>query len=354
MNRKFVLLAFLSSFFVVLQAQTKNVDVPYSPAQIQNLLHDNEHSAPTTTALPRAGEDWSTIYLSQSGLPTHALGGVTLSKVEVDGCSREIIRLEWRPNDPINLYVIRPQGIAKPPVILFLYNYNIESTIFQRAGWCAQVKRNGFAVAGFASALSLERIRPPRPLREWFVSQMQESLACSTHDVEMTLNYLDSRGDLDISHIEMFGEGSGGAIAILAAAADARIAALQLVDPWGDWHDWLLGSKQIPENERAAYLAPEFLSRIANLDPIVYLPRLRIPIRIEQLNTDTVTPNASKQKIAMAARDPKNVIFYSDVAERAKTWGASGGFDWLSSQLTVAHASGNSASLAKSNPKDEP
>lgn len=84
----------------------------------------------------------------------------------------------------------------------------------------------------------------------WFASELQESLSTSTHDVQMILNYVQTQKDLDGGHIGMYGQGSGGAIGILAAAADSRIAALQLVDPWGDWPDWLKRSKQIPEDER--------------------------------------------------------------------------------------------------------
>jgi acetyl esterase/lipase len=74
-------------------------------------------------------------------------------------------------------------------------------------------------------------------MNKWFVSELQEALATSTHDVQMVLNYLAKRGDLDMSRIGMFGQGSGGAIAILSAAADSRIVALDVLDPWGDWPD---------------------------------------------------------------------------------------------------------------------
>ncbi len=54
-------------------------------------------------------------------------------------------------------------------------------------------------------------------MKEWFVSELQESLVESTHDVQMIINYLSTRGDLDMDRVGMFGQGSGGAIAILAA-----------------------------------------------------------------------------------------------------------------------------------------
>ena len=87
------------------------------------------------------------------------------------------------------------------------------------------------------------------------MSELQEALSTSTHDVQMVLNYLEARKDLDMNHVGMYGQGSGGAIAILAAATDPRITALNVTDPWGDWPDWLKGSKQIPEEERATYLS---------------------------------------------------------------------------------------------------
>ena len=189
----------------------------------------------TPTIDTPADEDWTTISLTKSGLPLSATGGVVLSKVELPDCTRELLRMQWRPGDPIDLYVIRPRDIGKPPVILYLFNYTKDSDLFRDESWCKQAKQSGIAVAGFASALAGQRFHTPRPMKQWFVSELQEALATSTHDVQMVLNYLDTRGDLDMKHVGVFGQGSGGSIAILAAAADARIIALDAVDPWGDW-----------------------------------------------------------------------------------------------------------------------
>jgi len=72
-------------------------------------------------------------------------------------------------------------------------------------------------------------------MKEWFVSDLEHSLVGTTHDVQMVINYLASRGDFDMSRIGIFGEGSGGTIALLAASVDARIKAVDVLDPWGDW-----------------------------------------------------------------------------------------------------------------------
>jgi hypothetical protein len=319
-----VIVALLALATPVARAQTPAEPQVYEPSP---------SFATDATETPRT-EDWTTIDLVKSGLPTHATGAVALSKIEEPECTRELLRVQWRPGDPIDLYVIRPRGVAKPPVVLFLYNYTADTDIFRADGWCRQVKQNGFAVVGFGSALSWQRFHLPRPMKQWFVSEMQEALATSAHDVQMVLNYLDTRGDLDMQRVGMFGQGSGGSIAILAAAADSRIGALDLLNPWGDWPDWLKGSKQIPEEERPAYLEPEFLQKISNLDPVTYLPHLKTKaICIQQVMTDPVTPSDARDNIAGAAPRPNEVTRYQNSMEQEKDWGPSGGFAWLEEQL---------------------
>src|ERR1700682_6224987 len=37
------------------------------------------------------------------------------------GYTVELLQVQWRFGDPIDLYVMKPKGIKKPPVILYLY-----------------------------------------------------------------------------------------------------------------------------------------------------------------------------------------------------------------------------------------
>lgn len=53
---------------------------------------------------------------------------------------------------------------------------------------------------------------------------------CPTYDVQMILNYPETRGDIDVSRVGMFGEGA--AIAVLAAVDDKRMRAIDLLNPW--------------------------------------------------------------------------------------------------------------------------
>ncbi len=335
-----VALTFITLTITTLHAQTQTPDSqsPQSATPAEPLVFDKPATPLPTEPVKTEPfkEDWATISLAKSGLPTQAAAaGVLMSKGELPaGCTRELLRMDWRPSDPIDLYVIRPLGVDKPPVGLFLLNYSFDTSIFRSDYWCSQAKQNGLAIVGFGSALSWQRFHTPRPMKQWFVSELQEALSTSTHDVQMVLNYLETRKDLDMMHVGMYGQGSGGAIAILASAADPRITALDVTDPWGDWPDWLKGSKQIPEEERAAYLKPEFLQKVANLDPVNYLPHLEVKsLRIQQVTDDPVTPPAAKEKIANAAPKMKDVVNYPNQEAQHKAVFIGGITEWLAEQL---------------------
>jgi hypothetical protein len=298
----------------------------------QELKPSPAHEAGPTTA--HNVEDWSTLSLAKSELyPERPLLG---EKDDLPQFTRELIQVRWRKGDPIDLYVIRPKGVAKPPAILYLYSYPSETDRFRNDDYCARLTRDGFAAIGFVSALTGHRYQN-RPMKQWFVSELPEALGSSVHDVEMILNYLSTRNDLDMDKIGMFGEGSGGSIAILAAAADPRIKTIDLLDPWGDWPEWMAKSELIPDEERPNYLKPEFLEKAAVLDPVQWLPQLRSQhIRIQQVMDDSVTPKAAKERLKMAAPKAAELIQYESTREFFSA--VSGGriFQWTREQLRPA------------------
>ncbi len=278
-------------------------------------------------------EDFANAALSGSQL--HADPVQVLERAEIKGFTREFLAVQWRPLDRIYLYVIRPTKIAKPPVAIYLYGHPSDTDRYMDDGWCERVTSGGYAAVGLVPALTGHRYHD-RPMKQWFVSELQEALSKSTHDVQMVLNYLAERGDVDMSDVGVFGVGAGGTIAVMAAAVDPRIKAIDLLDPWGDWPDWMQKSAVIPDDERAAYIKPEFLKKVADFDPVKLLPALKTPhIRLNQLNDDTAsTPEEAKRKIETALpgraehhRYESSGAFYSEVASGGRV------FDWLKAQI---------------------
>ncbi len=233
---------------------------------------------------------------------------------------REFDRLQWRIKDPIDTFMVLPKSAPKPPVIIYLYNYTTNTDRFMHNNVCQSLTKGGAAAVGFSTALSGQRFHD-RGLTEWFVSDLQEALATSTHDVELMINYLETRNDLDTSRIGIYGQGSGAAVAILAAYTDPRIKVLDLEDAWGDWPVWLAKSSIIPESERPSYLKPGFLKNVSGLDPVDYLSKLKIPLRSQySMATSPVPPEVRKRM--EAALPPQSV--HTPVQAN---------FDWINKEL---------------------
>jgi len=281
---------------------------------------------------PKVAEDFSTPALTKDTV----LGGIEGLELESDEnpqFTREVVRVMWRPGDPIDLYVIKPAGISNPPVIVYLFDYPTENDHYRNADFCRLLTKSGFAAVGFVPALTGQRYHD-RPMKEWFVSNLKESLAATAHDVQMVLNYLAKRGDVDMNRIGMFGDGSGASIAVLAAAVDPRIKTLDLLDPWGDWPDWVRESKRVPENERPAYLKPDWLIGVAPLDPVKWLPKLKSQkVRIQFVRDIAVTPADVQQKIEAAVPGNAQVVHYDNTAAFRSAISGGTGFDWIKQKM---------------------
>jgi hypothetical protein len=193
--------------------------------------------------------------------------------------------------------------------------------------------KDGFAAVGFVSALTGQRYHD-RPMKEWFLSELQESLGTTTHDVQMVLNYLTARGDLDMSRVGMFGQGSGASIAILASAVDPRIKVLDVLDPWGDWPIWIATSPFVPEEERPDYLKPEFLKKAAALEPLDWLPKVQAKkFRLQQNLFETDTPNAIKENLRADVPPGTAISLYKTVQEFTTVFPHSTNLEWIEHEL---------------------
>jgi hypothetical protein len=261
-----------------------------------------------------ATEDWTTPALGTSHLiPIRPVEMVDNSH---SGYTLELLQMQWRLGDPFDLYVMKPKGVKKPPVILYLFSFSSDTDLFKNDAFQQEVTKDGFAAVCFVSALSGHRFHD-RPMKEWFISELQESLAESAHDVQMILNFLAGRGDFNMDEVGMIGHGSGGSIGILASAVDPRIKVLDVLDPWGDWPTWMASSPVILlENERREYVAAEFLKKAEMLEPVDWLPKVQArKFRFQDAVYETRTPKVAKEKLRAAAPPGTAFVFYKDLEE---------------------------------------
>jgi hypothetical protein len=284
------------------------------------------------------GESWAVLDDLKTGLLPAA--AAIVGRDEQADFVREFVRVQWRLHDPIDLWISRPKVAGKVPVVLYLYSYSDANDRFRDNGWCKRATADGFAAVGFVSALTDYRFKT-RPMKQWFVSELPESLGSSVHDVQLILNYLAERGDMDMDHVGMFGMGSGATIAILAAHADSRIGTLDLLDPWGDWPDWFRDSPVVPNGERSKYLSPEFLNSVVAFDPVAYLPSLRThSLRLQQTLSEPITPGIAKEKIATAMPVRTTLVRYANAQDLLKAWKTTGLSGWIKQQMRPQTSNG--------------
>jgi hypothetical protein len=228
---------------------------------------------------------------------------------------------------------MKPKGVKKPPVILYLYGYPTDTDIFKNDAYEDLVTKNGYAAVGFVSALTGHRYHD-RPLQKWFLSELQECLSTSAHDVQMVLNYLDTRGDLDMNRVGMFAQGSGASIAILTSTVDPRIKVLEALDPWGDWPTWMATSQFVPENERAEYVKSEFLKKVAPLDPLDSLPKIQAKkFRLDNELFETNTPKVAREKLRAAVPAGSSIMLYNNLDEFKLAFQGGKNLEWIQHQI---------------------
>ncbi|HKF04042.1 MAG TPA: hypothetical protein VKB49_17105 [Candidatus Sulfotelmatobacter sp.] len=286
---------------------------------------------PADTRFRDVREDWTTPDLGTSDL--RSVGPVVLPVSDYPGYTVELSQVQWRFGDPLDLYVIKPKGIKKPPVILYLYSYNYDTDYFKNEAWQKAVTKDGFAAVGFVTALTGHRYHD-RPMKEWFISELQECLAVSAHDVQMVLSLLSTRDDLDVNRVGIFAEGSGASIAILASAVDPRIKVLDVVAPWGDWPTWMATSPFVPTEERADYVKPEFLKKVGALEPLDWLPKVQAKkLRFQDMTFDTTTPRTSKEKLRAAVPASASVVVYNTPEEFNAARNRNQTMTWIHTEL---------------------
>jgi len=162
------------------------------------------------------------------------------------------------------------------------------------------------------------------------------------------IDYLETRDDLDTGRIGIFGQGSGGAISILAAAADHRIMAIDVMNPWGDWPDWLARSPVVPNEERADYTSAAFLEKVKPLDPLRWMDQLADrPFRVQETLFDEAVPDEVRRKMQEALPKTGQFASYADLnTYRANVSSDGRMLDWMQDQLGISRSGRSDLSLS--------
>src|SRR5215472_16881011 len=134
-----IILGLLSSIALWAQQKPSDPQKPPSPQAEPNIT------------LPPASDPENLNSLSIGDSNLKAREPVVGEKDVYPEFTRELIQVQWRAGDAIDLYIIKPTKAVKPPVILYLYSYPSETDRFRDNDYCQRITFNGYAAVGFIS-----------------------------------------------------------------------------------------------------------------------------------------------------------------------------------------------------------
>ncbi len=223
--------------------------------------------------------------------------------------------------------VEKKDGAGLRPAILFVHWYGPPAPTSNRTQFIPDAIE--LAKGGAVSLL----IDTPWSRPEYFRERKREGdyarSVQQVKDLRRALDVLMSLPRIDPARIAYVGHDFGAMYGTLAVAADTRVKAFVFMAGTQSFSDWFLYGPKPPEDVKR-----KFIAELAPLDPIKYLPKLKMPILLQFANDDEHVSQARAEALAAAANEPKTVRTYeaqhelNDAATRER-------IAWLQKQLKI-------------------
>jgi dienelactone hydrolase len=126
-------------------------------------------------------------------------------------------------------------------------------------------------------------------------------------DLRRAIDVLMSLPNIDPKRVAYVGHDFGAMYGALAAASDTRMKAFVFMAGTSSFSDWFLYGRPKLEGE----VRQKFVDELAPLDPIRYLPKIKVPLLLQFATDDEHVSKERADALAQAANDPKTVRFYS-------------------------------------------
>ena len=200
--------------------------------------------------------------------------------------------------------VAKQDGSGPRPGILFVHWYGPPDPTSNRTQFIPDAVE--LAKGGAISLL----IDTPWSKPEYFRQRKrEEDYARSVQqvkDLRRALDVLLSLPNIDRERIAFVGHDFGAMYGALAVSCDTRAKSFVFMAGTQSFSDWFLYGPKPPEDVRQ-----KFIAELAPLDPIKYLPKLKMPKLLQFADDDEHVSKARADALAAAAPEPKTVRFYS-------------------------------------------
>ena len=201
--------------------------------------------------------------------------------------------------------ISREPATGPRPAILFVHWYGPPAPTSNRT----QFIPDALALAN-EGAISL-LINTPWSDPEYFRRRTRDGdYARSVQEVKELRRALDlllSLPQVDPARVAFVGHDFGAMYGAVAAACDDRTKAFVFMAGTQSFSDWFLyGKPRLTGKERQ-----DFVDQLAPLDPVRWLPKLKVPILFQFADQDEHVPPSRATALAAAANEPKTVRTYS-------------------------------------------
>lgn len=209
-------------------------------------------------------------------------------------------------NDTVHLQVMVPKGVAKPPVVLLLHYWGAPDL---RAETAQATRLAKLGIASVMMELPYHLSRTPSGTRsgELAISpdpaSLRQMMIQAVGDIRRTVDWIESRPELDASRIGLAGTSLGAVIGSVAFAVEPRLGSYCSVLGGADLAGILWRSARLVRERdvmRRNGLTRESLTKaLVTIEPLTHLRQddLR-PIFVIGAKYDTVVPRANQEALA--------------------------------------------------------
>ncbi len=202
--------------------------------------------------------------------------------------------------------IVSPKAVTGPrPGILFVHWYGPPAPTSNRTQFVPDAV--ALAKAGALSLLIDTQWSRPEYFDERTRAGDYDRSVRQVKDLRRAIDVLIAQPKIDPKRVAYVGHDFGAMYGVLAAARDARVRAFVFMAGAQSFSDWFLYGKPKLEGEARQ----KFVDELAPLDPIRYLPKLKMPILLQFADNDIHVSKARADALAAAAAEPKDVRFYS-------------------------------------------
>ena len=200
--------------------------------------------------------------------------------------------------------MFRPEGEGSFPAILYVHWYEPESISSHRSQFeeeAQELARSG------AICISIETLWSDR---DFFLKRTQAEDAQNSVEevvnIRRAMDLILSEPNVDSQRFAYVGHDFGGMYGVLAGSLDGRPTHYVVIAATPRFPDWYLYLPKLEGEAREA-----FISRMAEIDPIVHVPDLSpAEVFFQVANDDFHVPKERAEEFFAAAKDPKEMKWY--------------------------------------------